>query len=62
MRAASIALWGVLGVESAVVSALSIIACFGSLFGWLILQTEVPRAAAKDGIFPALLVHSVIIE
>ncbi|MGL5604870.1 MAG: amino acid permease, partial [Plesiomonas sp.] len=31
-----------------VASALSIIACFGSLSGWLILQSEAPRAAAKD--------------
>lgn len=36
-----------------IVSALSIIACFGSLSGWLILQSEAPRAAAKDGIFPS---------
>lgn len=36
-----------------VVSALSIIACFGSISGWLILQSEAPRAGAKQGLFPA---------
>ena len=35
-----------------VVSALSIIACFGSISGWLILQSEAPRAGAKADIFP----------
>lgn len=35
-----------------VVSALSIIACFGSISGWLILQSEAPRAGAKEGLFP----------
>ncbi|MDR6367006.1 amino acid permease [Enterobacter sp. SORGH_AS_0287] len=36
-----------------VVSALSIIACFGSISGWLILQSEAPRAGARQGLFPA---------
>ena len=35
------------------VSVLSIIACFGSISGWLILQSEAPRAGARQGIFPA---------
>lgn len=35
------------------VSALSIIACFGSISGWLILQSEAPRAGARQGLFPA---------
>ena len=35
-----------------IASALSIIACFGSLSGWLILQSEAPRAGAKAGLFP----------
>lgn len=34
------------------VSALSIIACFGSISGWLILQSEAPKAGAKQGLFP----------
>lgn len=36
-----------------IVSALSIIACFGSISGWLILQSEASRAGAKQGLFPA---------
>lgn len=35
-----------------IASALSIIACFGSLSGWLILQSEAPRAGAEAGLFP----------
>jgi arginine:agmatine antiporter len=35
-----------------IASALSIIACFGSLSGWLILQSEAPRAGAHAGLFP----------
>lgn len=35
-----------------IASALSIIACFGSLSGWLILQSEAPRAGARAGLFP----------
>lgn len=35
------------------VSALSVIACLGTMCGWLILQSEGPRAAANAGIFPA---------
>lgn len=35
-----------------IASALSIIACFGSISGWLILQSEGPRAGAKQGLFP----------
>ncbi|PHI29820.1 amino acid permease [Budvicia aquatica] len=35
-----------------IVSALSVIACFGSISGWLILQSEAPRAGARMGLFP----------
>ena len=35
-----------------IASALSIIACFGSISGWLILQSEAPKAGAKEGLFP----------
>jgi arginine:agmatine antiporter len=35
-----------------ITSALSIIACFGSLPGWLILTTEAPRSGVKTGLFP----------
>lgn len=34
------------------VSVLSIIACFGSISGWLILQSEAPKAGARQGLFP----------
>ncbi|MFP2405342.1 amino acid permease [Enterobacter ludwigii] len=40
-----------------VVSALSIIACFGSISGWLILQSEAPRAGARQGLFPAFFAN-----
>lgn len=35
-----------------IISAMSIIACFGSISGWLILQAEGPRAGAQQGLFP----------
>lgn len=35
-----------------IASALSIISCFGSISGWLILQSEGPRAGAQQGLFP----------
>lgn len=35
-----------------IASILSIIACFGSISGWLILQSEAPRAGAEQGLFP----------
>ena len=37
-----------------IASAMSIIACFGSISGWLILQSEGPRAGAKQGLFPKI--------
>lgn len=39
-------------IAGEVVSAMSIIACFGSISGWLILQSEAPRAGASEGLFP----------
>lgn len=35
-----------------IASALSVVACFGSISGWLILQSEGPRAGANQGLFP----------
>lgn len=35
-----------------IVSALSIIACLGSISGWLILQSESARSGAERGLFP----------
>lgn len=40
-------------VAGEIVSALSIIACFGSISGWLILQSEAPKAGARQGLFPS---------
>lgn len=41
-----------------IASALSIIACFGSISGWLILQSEGPRAGAKQGLFPQIFAQT----
>ncbi|MGU7840017.1 amino acid permease [Burkholderia sp. AW33-5] len=35
-----------------IVSGLSVIACFGSISGWLILQSESARSGAERGLFP----------
>ncbi|EJJ3920249.1 histidine-histamine antiporter [Salmonella enterica] len=35
-----------------IASALSVIACFGSIPGWIILQSEAPRAGAQQDLFP----------
>ena len=35
------------------VAAGAAISCFGALNGWLLLQGQLPRAAAIDGLFPA---------
>lgn len=37
-----------------IVSALSVIACLGSISGWLILQSESARSGAERGLFPRL--------
>lgn len=34
------------------VSVMAIIACFGSLNGWILMQSQVSRSAAKDGLLP----------
>ncbi|WP_297207153.1 histidine-histamine antiporter [uncultured Pluralibacter sp.] len=41
-----------------IASALSIIACFGSISGWLILQSEGPRAGAQQGLFPKIFAET----
>jgi APA family basic amino acid/polyamine antiporter len=38
-----------------VVSATAILACLGTLNGWLLLAGRIPVAAAEDGLFPAAL-------
>lgn len=35
------------------VGAGAVISCFGALNGWLLLQGQIPYAAARDGLFPA---------
>ena len=39
-------------LAGSIASGLSILACFGSISGWFILQSEAPRAAAESGLFP----------
>lgn len=43
-------MWG--NTAGQIISALAVIACLGAMPGWQILQTEVPRAAAEEGLFP----------
>ncbi|HEX6927918.1 MAG TPA: amino acid permease [Gammaproteobacteria bacterium] len=45
-------LWGnTAGLVFAIAAA---IACFGALNGWILMQGQVPLAAARDGLFPAM--------
>lgn len=39
-------------IAGSLISAMVVIACLGAMPGWQILQTEVPRAAAEDGLLP----------
>jgi APA family basic amino acid/polyamine antiporter len=41
--------WG-----SIVIGIAAVIACFGTLNGWILLQGQVPHAAASDGLFPRM--------
>lgn len=49
--AAAGAMWG--GSWTKIVAAVALVATFGALNGWIILQARVPLAAAEDGLFPA---------
>jgi APA family basic amino acid/polyamine antiporter len=49
-------LWG--PVASLVFAATAAIACFGALNGWVLLQGQLPLAAARDGLFPALFART----
>jgi len=40
------------GVGLYLVGAGAVIACFGALNGWILIQGQIPRAAAADGLFP----------
>ncbi len=35
-----------------IIAAAAVIACFGTLNGWIMMQGQIPLAAAKDGLFP----------
>ncbi|MBA2654619.1 MAG: amino acid permease [Gammaproteobacteria bacterium] len=35
-----------------VIAAAAVVACFGTLNGWILMQGQIPLAAAKDGLFP----------
>ena len=35
-----------------IIAAGAVISCFGALNGWILLQGQIPRAAAKDNLFP----------
>lgn len=51
MAEAAAAVWGpTAGTAIAVVATVS---CFGALNGWVMLQAQVPMAAARDGLFPS---------
>jgi len=45
------AMWG--GWAGQLVGLGAIISCFGALNGWILLQGQIPLAAAVDGLFPA---------
>jgi len=45
-------LWG--GHAGSLFAAAAAIACFGALNGWVLVQGQVPMAAADDAVFPAL--------
>ena len=48
----------VFGAPFAIVfAAAAAIACFGALNGWVLMQGELPIAAARDGVFPPSLAH-----
>ena len=44
------AMWGSWAAYA--VGAGAVVSCFGALNGWLLLQGQIPRAAARDGLFP----------
>jgi len=46
-------MWG--GWTAPAVAVGAMVSCFGALNGWILLQGRVPWAAARDGVFPAVL-------
>lgn len=43
-------MWG--STAGSLISCMVVLSCLGAMPGWQILQTEVPRAAAEDGLLP----------
>jgi basic amino acid/polyamine antiporter, APA family len=53
---ASAHLWGEnAGIAMAILAAVS---CFGALNGWVLLQAQVPSAAARDNLFPKMFMQA----
>lgn len=50
------AMWG--SAVGSLISAMVVIACLGAMPGWQILQTEVPRAGAENGLLPAFFART----
>ena len=46
------AVWG--GPTATIVAVGAAISAFGALSGWILLAAQIPRAAARDGLFPAI--------
>jgi APA family basic amino acid/polyamine antiporter len=49
-------MWG--PAAGLVFAATAAIACFGALNGWVLMQGQLPLAAARDGVFPALFART----
>ena len=49
---AASAMWGSWAAKA--IAAGAAISCFGALNGWILLQGQLPHAAAKDGVLPAV--------
>jgi APA family basic amino acid/polyamine antiporter len=48
----------IFGAKASFLVAISaIISCAGALNGWILLQAQIPMAAARDGLFPAIFAH-----
>lgn len=49
-------LWG--APAATLFAATAAIACFGALNGWVLVQGQIPLAAARDGVFPAFFART----
>ena len=52
---AAASIWG--GWAGRAVAAGAVVSTLGALNGWILLQAQIPYAAAKDGVFPRLFSH-----